>query len=87
MELASFLKLVADYVKADPDFCPRKDSRTMRWHATVDGRDFCLVITGTKFFDDRTNARGGGAIDLAMHVWGSSFKATVKRMQALGIGE
>ena len=85
MDLAKFLAEIAAYAKADPDFHPRKDSRTMRWFATVDGHEFSLVITGTKFFDDHTNAHGGGAIDLAMHLWGGSFNSTVKRMKTLNL--
>ena len=85
MELGEFLAVIADHAKVDPDFRPSKDARTKRWHASVDGRDFSLIITGTKFLDDITGAHGGGAIDLAMYLWGSPFKATVKRMKSLSL--
>ena len=44
---------LADYAKKDVSFIPVKDAGTERWHTTVRGREFELLLTGTKFFDTR----------------------------------
>jgi hypothetical protein len=71
------LALLADYAKPDPTFTPIKYQATTRWHATVAGRDYELLLCGPKFFDTRTKAGGGGAIDLAMHLWRTDFRGAI----------
>lgn len=66
----------------DPDFTPIKNGHTQRWHLNVQGRDFELLTTGPKFFDTHSKT-GGGAIDLAMHLTGLSFKQAVKVLKGL----
>jgi len=65
----------ADHAKRDHTFEPIKDQTTVRWHATVNGREFELLLTGHKFFDTRAKKGGGGAVDLAMHLLQVDFKA------------
>jgi hypothetical protein len=69
------LAALADHAKRDPTFEPIKNRSTTRWHASVEGRDFELLLTGSKFFDTRADKGGGGAIDLAMHLFRADFKA------------
>lgn len=85
LDAAVVLRALAEHARPDPDFRPRKDRRTTRWHACVGGREFTLVITGPKFFDDHTQESGGGAIDLAMHVLRVPFSKAVKQLKARGI--
>ncbi len=42
-----------------------------RWHADAGA----ISVTGTKFFNWKTGTGGGGAIDLAIHLFGFDFKA------------
>jgi hypothetical protein len=58
---------------------------TTRWHATVGGHDFEILCTGPKFWDGRAVRGGGGAIDLAMHLFGVDFKDAVGRLKKLEI--
>ena len=76
---------LADHAKRDSSFEPTKDVQTSRWHASCAGRDFELLLTGTKFWDARACVGGGGAIDLVMHLRSCSFKDAVNylRMSSL----
>ena len=58
---------------------------TERWHATVRGREFELLLTGTKFFDSRAEKGGGGAVDLASHLFGTEFRGAVACLRQKGI--
>jgi hypothetical protein len=71
---AALLSL-ASHAKPDPTFIPIKAESTVRWHANVDGQEFELLLNGPKFFDSRAGKGGGGAIDLAMHLFRLNFKA------------
>lgn len=68
------LLALADHAKRDVTFVPIKDQTTTRWHASAQGREFELLLTGPKFWDTRAEVGGGGAIDLAMHLLRADFK-------------
>jgi hypothetical protein len=72
---------MADFAKADITFRPLKNSSSSRWHASVGGREFELVLTGPKFWDTRAELGGGGAIDLVMHLTGLKFKDAVRQLE------
>jgi len=50
--------------------CQDRDDKA-RWHTAAGA----ISVTGTKFFNWNTATGGGGAIDLAMHLYGFDFKA------------
>ena len=72
---------LCDYAKPDPTFSPLKSQNTSRWHVSAGGHDFELLCTGNKFFDTRAKCGGGGAIDLAMHLYSLDFKGAVQRLR------
>jgi hypothetical protein len=75
LDAVAALMVLADFAKRDATFAPIKDKATTRWHATVQGRDFELLLTGPKFFDSRAEMGGGGAVDLTMHLFRVDFIA------------
>ena len=75
------LPVIADYAKLDLSFTPLKNSGSTRWHASVRGKDFELVLTGFKFWDTHAEIGGGGAVDLTMHLTGLNFKHAVNELQ------
>jgi hypothetical protein len=79
------LLAMANHAKIDPMFVPVKDAVTRRWHASVGTREFELLLTGPKFWDTRACVGGGGAIDLACHLFGCSFKAAIRRLESAGL--
>jgi hypothetical protein len=79
------LTKLASYAKQDRAFVPVKDPRTTRWHATVQGREYELLLTGPKFFDTRIQRGGGGAVDLAMHLVGVDFRSAVELLRRHGL--
>ena len=79
------LHALADYVKEDPTFVPRSSKSSTRWHAKAATREFEFLCTGTKFFDTRARKGGGGAVDLAMHLFQLDFKSAVKLLRDRGI--
>ncbi|MNK89747.1 hypothetical protein D3C87_1097660 [compost metagenome] len=79
------LMVLADFAKLDQSFVPVKNSGTTRWHASCNGRDFELLLTGTKFWDTRAKTGGGGAVDLAMHLAATDFKGAVRHLRARGL--
>jgi hypothetical protein len=85
LDAAVVLLALADHAKRDPTFEPIKDQETRRWHATVQGRHFELLLTGPKFFDTRAETGGGGAIDLAMHLLRADFKAATGMLRRKGL--
>jgi hypothetical protein len=73
------LALLAIYYKADPTYVPVKDPRGRRWHVRTPCGEFEILTSGPhKWYDTRANRGGGGAIDLAMHLWQLSFVDAVK---------
>lgn len=75
------LSSLAFHAKADPTFVPIKAERTSRWHANAAGRDFELLLTGPKFFDTRAEKGGGGAVDMAMHLFRLDFKTATELLR------
>jgi hypothetical protein len=81
MDCIKVLPCVCDYQKEDSTFIPIKDDNTSRWHVNANGRDYELLITGAKWFDTRKQKGGGGAIDLAMHLFDLDFVNAVKLLK------
>lgn len=71
------------YWKRDPDFVPVKNARTLRLYVSIDGGVIELLATGPKWYDTRMDKGGGGAIDLAMHLFRLDFVSAVKRLQSV----
>ena len=78
LDAVGVLLAIADHAKRDASFVPAKAAHTQRWHASVGGQDFELLLTGPKFWDTRGNVGGGGAVDLAMHLARLKFKEAVR---------
>ena len=81
IEAVKALTVLADYAKEDISYTPRLSSKSSRWHVTTGGADFEIICTGEKFWDLRAERGGGGAIDLAMHLFGGTFKQAVKTLK------
>jgi hypothetical protein len=79
------LRALADYVKEDPTFKPRNRNGTTRWHVSVAGCEFELLCSDTNFFDARARRGGGGAVDLAMHLFELDFKSAIKLLRERGL--
>lgn len=82
---AQALVALAPYAKRDISFVPTKAIGTERWHACAGGREFELLLNGVKFFDVRANTGGGGAIDLAIHLYRGSFNDAIALLQQRGL--
>nr|WP_017166853.1 hypothetical protein [Xanthomonas phaseoli] len=78
MPVLEALDLLGVYWKRDPDFRPLKDKTTIRVNVSIGGE---LLATGRKWFDTRAEKGGGGAIDLAMHLFRLDFVSAVKRFE------
>jgi hypothetical protein len=85
LDALSVLLVLADHGKADNTFRPTKSTMTSRWHATVRGVEFELLLTGPKFWDTRANRGGGGGVDLVMHLLGLQFKSAANLLVELGL--
>ena len=85
LDAASCLAALADHATADSTFHPSADPHTTRWHANVAGQDVEILCTGPKFWDIRDERGGGGAIDLAMHLYRINFKTAVALLKGRGI--
>jgi hypothetical protein len=58
------------------------DCRSQRWYVRADaGHLIELIFTGSKWYDVRRNKGGGGAIDLYMHLLGSTFQDAVAELR------
>lgn len=82
---AEALQALANHAKRDITFQPTKSKQTQRWHANVCGREFELLLNGPKFFDTRTKSGGGGAIDLAIYLYGLSFNEAMQLLRQRGL--
>lgn len=71
------LARLADYANEDPTFVAIKDPATVRWYARANEHEFEFLLTGPKFFDTRAKRGGGGAVDLAMHLFDLAFRDAV----------
>ncbi|QKM44054.1 hypothetical protein HI792_15860 [Ralstonia solanacearum] len=81
-----FLFSILDgYFKRDRTFVPAKDATTERWHCCTTAGEFELLVTGTKFFDPRSGAGGGGAIDLVMKLYQVPFVNAVHLLVERGL--
>lgn len=80
---SQLLPRLCDHAKLDRDFVPLKNGHTERWHVNTGGHDFQILVTGTKFFDARAGKGGGGAIDLAMHLFSIDFKSALTMLVAM----
>lgn len=85
MDAAAVLSRLADYAKPDATFKPISAEHTSRWNATAQGRDFEFLLNGPKFYDTRLRRGGGGAIDLAMHLFAVDFKQAVERLRGAAL--
>ena len=79
------LCVLADYVKEDISFKPTHSPSTRRVHATAAGADWELLVDGPKFYDTRAQTGGGGAIDLAIHLWRVPFKKAALMLRQAGV--
>ena len=78
LDAAVVLIALADYAKEDVSYVPRLNTRSSRWHVIAGGHDHEILCTGPKFWDSRANCGGGGALDLAMHLFGINFKKAAR---------
>lgn len=85
MDVAAVLLRLVDHAKADPTFKPISAEHTSRWNVTAQGREFELLLKGPKFYDTRLKRGGGGAIDLAMHLFAIDFKQAIERLRGAGL--
>jgi hypothetical protein len=84
LEALRTLGLLAEYVCVDRDFKPTKSHGTSRVHVSAAGVVWEFLVNGPKFYDTRSGAGGGGAIDLVMYVWGVPFKKAVAMLRRAG---
>jgi len=73
------LRQVATHLKPDPTYVSRKNLGSRRWHVLTERGNFEILTTASLWYDTREK-RGGGAIDLAMHLLGVSFVDAVQRL-------
>lgn len=85
LDSALVLQAIAEHSKRDRTYEPTKDNQSSRWHASVNGADFELLLTGVKFWDCRALKGGGGAIDMVMHLAGVNFRAASQLLTAKGL--
>jgi hypothetical protein len=85
IDATTVLERIAEHAKRDVTYVPAKNASSTRWHATVAGHNFELLLTGPKFWDTTAKQGGGGAIDLVMHVQRRSFKEAVAHITMLGL--
>jgi hypothetical protein len=81
MPVPAALDLLGLYWKRDLDFRPLKDMTTIRLNVSIGGSVVELLVNGLKWYDTRAGKGGGGAIDLAMHLFRLDFASAVKRLQ------
>ncbi|KHL10316.1 UNVERIFIED_CONTAM: hypothetical protein LK11_48585 [Mumia flava] len=77
--------MIAPYAVIDTTFVPVKARTSRRWHVCVGTRHFEPVAAGSRFFDTRSRIGGAGAVDLAMHLYSSGFKAAVAILRERGL--
>lgn len=85
IEAATALIALATFAKRDITFIPAKSRGTERWHASVGGVEYELLLNGPKFFDTRASVGGGGAIDLAIHLCRLSFNDAIVLLRQRGL--
>lgn len=85
LDVGDVVRIIAPHAVMDATFVPVKAQNSRRWHVCVGARHFELVATGSRFFDTRMRVGGAGAVDLAMHLYGSGFKAAVAILRERGL--
>ena len=85
LDAVTVLGALAQHAKQDNSYAPVANNATSRWHATVDGYDFELLLTGAKFWDTRAGCGGGGGVDLAMHLRGIDFRHATAWLSESGL--
>lgn len=68
------------YTKRDVSFHPITATHTARYNVNANERDWELLLTGSKFWDTRAKKGGGGAIDLAIYLFGLDFKSALRML-------
>lgn len=84
LDALDVLRLLGGHVKVDRDFKPTRSVATRRVHVSVAGADWELLLNGSRFYDTHSRSGGGGAIDLAMHLWRVPFKRAIAMLQEVG---
>jgi hypothetical protein len=82
---AAALQALANYAKRDHTFQPTQAQGTERWHANAVGREYEFLLNGPKFFDTRAKTGGGGAIDLAIYLYGLNFGDAMRLLRQRGL--
>lgn len=85
LDAVGVLEKLGCYMKVDSTYEPVSSRDTQRYHISVNGRDFELLVRGPKFYDTRLARGGGGAVDLAMHLHSLDFKDATGLLRSLGI--
>jgi hypothetical protein len=85
LDATDVLIAIAEHAKQDASFRERTAAGTTRWHAAAGGREYELLCIGPKFFDTRARVGGGGAVDLAMHLYDQDFKRAVRLLRDKGL--
>lgn len=85
MDAAETLQALAEWAKQDRSFRERTAKGTTRWHVCVQGKEYEVLCSGSKFFDLRQQTGGGGAVDLAMHLLGLTFKQAIRALRERGL--
>lgn len=75
------LAAVSECAKQDDSYAAKKNLSSSRWHASVGGTDYELLLTGAKYWDVRASKGGGGAVDMVMHLLRCDFRQAVKRLR------
>ena len=85
LDVGDVVRIIAPHAVMDATFVPVKARNSRRWHVCVGARHFELVATGSRFFDTRLRVGGAGAVDLAMHLYGSGFREAVAILREQGL--
>lgn len=85
LDAEEVLRAFAEHSKRDATYVPMGALDISRWHASVGGQDFELLLCGPKFFDTRAKQGGGGAVDLVMHLLDSDFRCATSALRARGL--
>ncbi|WP_456805328.1 hypothetical protein [Cupriavidus sp. CP313] len=85
LDALQVLEKLGGYAKVDSTYEPVSAHDTKRYHVSINGRDFELLLQGPKFYDIRLARGGGGAVDLAMHLHNLDFKGATALLRSLGV--
>lgn len=78
MGVTAVLSRLVDYVKANPPVKPISAGHLLRWNATVQRREFGLLLNVLKLYGARLERGGCGAFDAAIYLFGIDFKQAVE---------